>query len=127
MSSAGESSPSGHEAALLPWSTHTSRPARTFGVEGLGFVPRALGRGAAYFSDLGAPGSPTEGNDSLLVLRGQDLARAGLVVGDLVVATEAGARTLAVRCARRCTVRQVAAGPTTTHGEGHITFVPESN
>ena len=97
------------------------------GVEGLGFVPRALGRGAAYFSDLGAPGSPTEGNDSLLVLRGQDLARAGLVAGDLVAATEAGARTLAVRCARRCTVRQVAAGPTTSHGEGHITFVPESN
>ena len=95
------------------------------GVEGIGFVPHGLGRGAAaYFADLGAPGSPTEGNDNLLVLRGGDLARARFVAGDLVVATEAGARTIAVRCAVRCTIRQVAAGPTTTHGEGHITFVP---
>lgn len=94
------------------------------GVEGLGFVPRRLGRGAAaYFADLGAPGSPTKGNDSLLVLRGRDFARARLRAGELVVATEAGARTLAVRCAGRCTVRQVAAGPSTAHGEGHITFV----
>ena len=32
------------------------------GVESLGFVPPGIGRGAAgYFSDLGAPGAPTEG------------------------------------------------------------------
>ncbi len=32
------------------------------GVEALGFVPTRIGRGAAaYFSDLGAPGSPTRG------------------------------------------------------------------
>jgi hypothetical protein len=94
------------------------------GVEGVGFVPKQLGRGAAYFSDLGAPGSPTEGTDSLLVLRGTDLARAALRPGELVAATEAGATTIAVRCARRpCTVRHVADGPTATHGEGHVTFV----
>jgi hypothetical protein len=94
------------------------------GVEGLGFVPDGLGRGgAAYFSDLGAPGSPTEGTDSVLVLRGEDLTNAGLAPGDLVAATEAGATTIAVRCARRCTVRQVAVGPAETHGEGHVTFV----
>jgi hypothetical protein len=94
------------------------------GVEGVGFVPPEFGRGAAYFSDLGAPGSPTEGNDSLLVLRGRDLVRAGLVAGELVAATEAGAKTVAVRCTGRCTVRQVAAGPENAHGEGHVTFVP---
>jgi hypothetical protein len=94
------------------------------GVEGIGFVPARLGiRGSAYFADLGAPGSPTSGNDSVLVLRGQDLARARLRAGELVVATEAGARTLALRCMRRCAIRRVADGPETAHGEGHITFV----
>jgi hypothetical protein len=93
------------------------------GVESLGFVPAGLGGGsAAYFSDLGAPGSPTEGTDSLLVLRGRDLARAGLAAGELVAATEAGGRTIAVHCAQRCKVRQVAVGPAETHGEGHVTF-----
>jgi hypothetical protein len=95
------------------------------GVEALGFVPRALGRrGAAYMSDLGSPAAPTPGTDSLLVLRGQELARARLRAGELVAATEASARTLAIRCARRCTIRRVAEGPEATHGEGHVTFVP---
>lgn len=95
------------------------------GVEGIGFVPGRLGHGgAAYFSDLGAPKSPTEGTNSLLVLSGRDLARAGLGGGELVAATEAGATTVAVRCARRCTVRRVAEGPAATHGEGHVTFLP---
>jgi hypothetical protein len=97
------------------------------GVEGVGFVPNQFSRtGSAYFSDLGAPGSPTEGSDSLLVLPGAALARAGVGPGDLVVATEAGARTISIRCERRCSVRRIAAGPTATHGEGHITFVPGS-
>jgi hypothetical protein len=89
------------------------------GVESLGFVPEGFdGRGAAYMADLGAPGSPTQGTDSVLVLRG-----ARVRPGDLVVATEAGAKTVAVRCARRCSVRRVADGPAATHGEGHVTFV----
>jgi hypothetical protein len=94
------------------------------GVEGLGFVPSRPGRvDAAYFSDLGAPGSPTQGNDSLLVLRSLNLALAGLRAGDLVAATEAGAATIMVHCASVCAVRHVADGPSTTHGEGRITFV----
>jgi hypothetical protein len=93
------------------------------GVEGLGFVPPRLGaRGAAFFSDMGSPGSPTTGTDSLLVLQGGELARARLRAGELLAATEAGAKTIAVRCARRCSVRRVAVGPAATHGEGHITF-----
>jgi len=101
------------------------RAGADLGVEGLGFVPAGLGAdGAAYFSDLSSPGSPTDGTDSLLALRGPDLARAGLAAGDLVAATEAGATTIAVRCGARCAVRQVAVGPAATHGEGHVTFVP---
>jgi hypothetical protein len=67
---------------------------------------------------------PTSGSDSLLILAGTALFRAILHPGELIVATEAGAKTLAVRCARLCTVRRMADGPTVTHAEGHITFVP---
>jgi hypothetical protein len=97
------------------------------GVEGIGFVPRGLGPGgAAYFADLGGQsGSPTKGTDSVLVLRGKELSRARLRAGELVAATESGARTIAIRCSSRCTVRRVAVGPAATHGEGHVTFVPE--
>lgn len=94
------------------------------GVESLGFVPSKVGTGAAvYFSDLGAPGAPTEGNDALLVLRGQDLARASLRAGELLAATEGGGTTIAIRCDASCTVRRVADGLPTTHGEGHLTFL----
>jgi len=95
------------------------------GVEAVGFVPPALGRrGTAYLADLGAPGSPTTGSDSLLVLRAADISRARLRAGDLLVATEAGAKTIALRCRRACTIRHVADGPATAHAEGHITFLP---
>ena len=96
------------------------------GVESVGFVPKSLGRrGTAYLADLGAPGSPTTGSDSLLNLPAAVVRAARLHAGDLVVATEAGARTVAVRCGRACTIRPVADGPATAHAEGHITFVPE--
>ena len=83
----------------------------------------ARSRGAAYLADMGAPGAPTSGSDSLLILAGTNLSRVNLRSGELVVATEAGAKTIAVRCARRCTVRRVADCPTVAHAEGHITFV----
>jgi hypothetical protein len=95
------------------------------GVEAVGFVPPALGRrGRAFLADLGAPGSPTTGSDSLLVLPAGDISRARLRAGDLLVATEAGAKTIALRCRRVCTIRHVADGPATAHAEGHITFLP---
>jgi len=94
------------------------------GVEALGFVPGRLGPGAAaYLPDLGAPGSPTPGDDSLLVLRGRDLTAASLHPGELVAATEAGGMTIAIDCRATCSVRQVANGLPITHGEGHIAFV----
>jgi hypothetical protein len=94
------------------------------GVEALGFVPSRFGRRAAvYFADLGAPGSPTTGDDSLLVLQGQDMAHASLTGGELLAAMEGGGTTIAVRCQAGCTVRHVADGLPATHGEGHLTFV----
>jgi hypothetical protein len=90
------------------------------GVEALGFVPRRVAAG--YFSDLGAPGSPTQGDNGLLVLRGRDLAQASLRAGELLAAAEGGGATIAVSCAASCTVRRVADGLPATHGEGHLTF-----
>jgi hypothetical protein len=49
---------------------------------------------------------------------------AGVRPGDLLVATEGGAITFAIRCRQRCTVRRIGRGPTATHGEGHLTVVP---
>jgi hypothetical protein len=94
------------------------------GPESVGFVPPRFGRrGAAYLADLGAPGAPTPGTDSLLTARGRELVRARVRPGDLLVATEAGALTYAVRCRQRCTVRRIGRGPAVTHGEGHLTVV----
>ena len=52
----------------------------------------------------------------LLVTRlpGQDL----ISTGDLLIATEASARTIVVRCASSWTARYIAAGPAITHAEG---------
>jgi hypothetical protein len=93
------------------------------GVESAGFVPPGFTRaGAAYLADRGAPGSPHPGTDSILILRGAALARAGVAAGDLLVATEGGARTIAVHCETTCTVRHIADGPRIAHAEGHIAF-----
>jgi hypothetical protein len=93
------------------------------GVESLGFVPAGFGpTDAAYVADLTAPGSPTVGTESVLVLRGPDLEAAALKPGELVALMEGGGTTVAVRCMQRCTVRRVASAPAATHGEGHISF-----
>jgi hypothetical protein len=94
------------------------------GPESVGFVPPSFGaRSTAYLADLGAPGSPTPGSDALLTARGRELVRAGVRPGDLLVATEAGALTFAVRCRQRCTVRKIGHGPAATHAEGHVTIL----
>ena len=91
------------------------------GVESAGFVPPGSGL-RAYLADRVSPGNPHPGDDRVLVLGTRALARAGVRAGDLLVAGEGGAPTIAVRCARRCTVRRVADGPAIAHAEGHITF-----
>ena len=90
------------------------------GVESAGFAPP--GASAAYLADRFSPGNRHPGDDAILRLSAAGLARAGIRAGDLVVATEGGARTIDVRCAATCAVRYVAAGPAIAHGEGHIAF-----
>ena len=95
------------------------------GVESTGFVPAPFGpTGAAYLADLGVPGNRHPGTNHILRLAGPVLLAAGVHPGDLLVATEGGARTLDVTCVSSCTVRHVADGPTVTHAEGHIAFLP---
>jgi hypothetical protein len=94
------------------------------GPESVGFVPPGFDRrGAAYLADLGAPGAPTEGTNSLLTIRGRELVRVGVRTGDLLMATEAGAITFSIRCRQRCTVRRIGRSEVATHGEGHLTVV----
>jgi hypothetical protein len=87
------------------------------GVESAGFVP--AGAAAGYLADRFSAGNKHPGDDAILRL---DLARAGARAGDLLVATEGGARTIDVRCTASCQVRLVAAGPAIAHAEGHIVF-----
>ncbi len=92
------------------------------GVESAEFVPPGFtGAGAAYLADRASRGAHP-GTNHILKLSGAQLARAGARPGDLLVATEGGAQTILVRCAKSCTVRHIAKGPATTHGEGHIVF-----
>jgi hypothetical protein len=96
------------------------------GVESAGFLPAGFGPGdAAYLADRYSKGNPHPGSNSLLRLPGSQLLNAGARPGDLLVATEAGARTILVRCTNTCTVRYIAAGPAITHAEGHIAFVSQ--
>ena len=93
------------------------------GVESTGFVPPGFtSADAAYLADRYSRGNRHPGTNSILRLPGAELARAGVRPGDLLVATEGSALTIAVRCASRCTVREIAAGPAISHAEGHIVF-----
>jgi hypothetical protein len=93
------------------------------GVESAGFVPPGFTSGdAAYLADRYSRGNRHPGTNSILRLPGAELARAGVRPGDLLVATEGSALTIAVRCAAGCTVREIAAGPAISHAEGHIVF-----
>jgi hypothetical protein len=91
------------------------------GVESEAFVPR--GAQDALLADRLTLGNRHPGDDVLLRLTHAALVSAGARAGDLLVATEGGAQTDAVRCsATRCQVRHVADGPTIAHPEGHIGF-----
>jgi hypothetical protein len=96
------------------------------GVEGLGFVPSGFTQGGvALFADRSTPGNPHPGTGSLLALDARSLVGAGVREGDLLVATEGGARTIAVRCAPDCWTMPVASGPAVAHGEGHLLLVAD--
>ena len=96
------------------------------GAESLGFVPTGIAAaGSAYLADRATADNPFPGTDSILRLTSQVLAAAGVQAGDLLVSTEGGGRTVAIRCADTCSVLSVADGPgdgRTGHIEGHVVF-----
>jgi hypothetical protein len=96
------------------------------GVESAGFVPPWFGPGdAAYLADRYSKGNRHPGTNSILLLPGSQLGKAGARPGDLLVATEGSARTIVVHCASTCTVHDIAVGPAIAHAEGHIVFVSQ--
>jgi len=92
------------------------------GVESIGFVPQRAA--AAYLADRFSAHNKHPGDDAILALTAAQLAQAGIRAGDLLVATEGGAKTIDIRCAAACTVRYIGAGPAIAHAEGHIVFAP---
>jgi hypothetical protein len=93
------------------------------GVESEGFVPGRFTD--ALVADRRTRRNRHPGDDLILRLAAPALTAAGVRPGDLLVATEGGAQTIAVRCgARTCRVRHVADGPPIAHVEGHVVFAP---
>jgi hypothetical protein len=90
------------------------------GVESAGFVPQRAA--AAYLADRFSAGNKHPGDNAILRLSAAELAQAGIRAGDLLVATEGGAKTIDIRCTATCITRYVAAGPMSAHAEGHIVF-----
>jgi len=98
------------------------------GVESIGFVPPGFGAGGvAYLADRGTPNNPFPGTDSILRLTSAALAAAGVQDGDLLVSTEGGGTTVAIRCEATCTVTPVAQGTNGGHIEGHILAISVAN
>ena len=93
------------------------------GVESEAFLP-AHGRFVALLADRLTPGNRHPGDNAVLRIGSDALFAAGARPGDLLDATEGGAKTVAVHCsATRCVVRHVAEGPAIAHPEGHIAIV----
>ncbi len=90
------------------------------GVESGGFVPRRFAN--ALVADRFTARNRHPGDDVILKLSAATLAAAGVRAGDLLLVGEGGAATVAVSCARVCSVRTVAAGPPEAHIEGHVAF-----
>ena len=90
------------------------------GVESAGFVPQRAA--AAYLADRFSAGNKHPGDNAILQLSAADLAQAGIRAGDLLIATEGGAKTIDIRCTAACAIRYVAAGPAIAHAEGHVIF-----
>jgi hypothetical protein len=105
------------------WRTRGLPHGGDIGVESAGFVPARFGAGgSALVADRFTPGNPHPGDDVVLRLGAAALRAAGVSPGDLLVATEGGARTDAIACGTSCRVRHVADGPAVAHAEGHIVF-----
>jgi hypothetical protein len=109
--------PSGHVTTLLRSPTPHGQD---IGIESEGFVPARFG--SALVSDRLTPGNRHPGDDLILALSRAALRRAGVAAGQLLIAGEGGAVTIAVSCASACRAREVATGPPEAHIEGHVVF-----
>lgn len=90
------------------------------GVESEAFLPNVRS-GSMLLADRLTPGNRHPGDDVVLRVTDKSLLAAGARPGDLIVATEGGARTDAIRCAGSgCQVLHVADGPSIAHAEGHV-------
>jgi hypothetical protein len=91
------------------------------GVESEGFVPARFTD--ALVADRHTRANRHPGDDLILRLSHAALTSAAVRAGDLLVVSEGGAQTVAVRCtAQACQVRHVADGPPIAHIEGHVVF-----
>jgi len=82
-----------------------------------------------HYTVLGAdrrnPGNRHPGDDALLAIGSATLRGAGVRPFDLLVGTEGGARLVDVSCrVMSCHAREVAAGPSPAHLEGHLAVTP---
>jgi hypothetical protein len=86
------------------------------GVGSVGFIPPQFNRrkGTAYVADAGT--------DSVWRLTPEAFGQVGIDESDLLVATQAGARTVVVRCRMTCRVLPLGQAPG-SQVEGHITVV----
>lgn len=97
---------------------------RDIGAGSVGFVPSEfLQRGAtAYLADRRSPGLAPGGTDAIWRLTEDFLRGVGMDNNDLMVAGQAGGRTVVVRCRMTCRVLPLGEAPE-SHAEGHITLV----
>jgi hypothetical protein len=95
------------------------------GVESAGFVPFGFigSSGSAYVADRASGNQLSPGTDTLLRLTAGALKDAGVQDGDLLMATEGGGRTIAVRCDPSCAAREIGHASSGAHIEGHIVFL----
>ncbi|HEY6399494.1 MAG TPA: hypothetical protein VIX82_18770 [Solirubrobacteraceae bacterium] len=94
------------------------------GVESEGFVPSGK-HFQMLVADRLTPNNPHPGDDVILRIRSAALLGAGVRAGDLLVVSEGGGLTEAVRCTwKGCRVRRVANGPAIAHIEGHVAVLP---
>jgi hypothetical protein len=92
------------------------------GVESEAFIPSSP-NASMLLADRLTPGNRHPGDDVVLSVSAAALRAAGARPSDLLVATEGGARTDAIRCTQSgCRVLHVADGPSIAHAEGHIAF-----
>ncbi|MFZ0386313.1 MAG: hypothetical protein WAL22_11640 [Solirubrobacteraceae bacterium] len=110
-------SPSGHTSLL---GNSGLAHGQDIGTESEGFVPARYADALA--SDRGTPHNRHPGDNEILALPQRSLRAAGVLAGDLLVANEGGAATIAVRCRSTCRIRYVATGPVAAHIEGHVVF-----